>query len=148
MTTPQPLTFVVERVGKNTGFCPGCEQYIPVMSADELYPHATPLVHPCLGDQYSRCESRMHGYRCQLAPHDSGKHQRRPSATSGLASWDDEESNLTQPKHPHPHGGSCWTPSTCEALKALAELRLFAVRKDDHELSVRLDLIEAALKGQ
>lgn len=37
---------------------------------------------------------------------------------------------------------------TSEALKAVAELRLFAIRKDDHEVSVRLDLIEATLKGK
>lgn len=53
--------------------------------------------------------------------------------------------DLTQPKHQHPNGGSCWTPSRCKALAALAELRTAAVRYDDHEFSARLDDIEAAL---
>ena len=119
--TDQPLTFVVERVAQDTGFCPGCQEHVPVMFADELYPHATPAAEPCLGDKWSRCESRHRqlGYRCQLAPHESGKHRRQPSRSSGLASWDDEP---IQPKHPHPNGGSCWTHSMCEAREALDKL--------------------------
>ncbi len=136
------LPYVVERVGQHTGFCPGCEQHIPVMFADELYPHATPAAQSCLGDKWSRCEGRQMGFRCQRAPHEEGKHERQPTRASGLWRWDDSE---IQPKHPHPHGGSCWTPSRCKALAALAELRTAAVRYDDHEFSTRLDDIEAAL---
>jgi hypothetical protein len=54
--------------------------------------------------------------------------------------------NLTI-KHAH-DGYSCWTPKLCTALNAIAELRTLAVRQDDHELSVRLDLLEEILKGE
>jgi hypothetical protein len=50
-------------------------------------------------------------------------------------------------KHAH-DGYSCWTPKLCTALNAVAELRTLAVRQDDHELSVRLDMIEATLKDE
>ena len=53
---------------------------------------------------------------------------------------------MTTIKHAH-EGYSCWTPKLCAALNAVAELRTGAIRHDDHELSVRLDLIEATLKG-
>lgn len=49
-------------------------------------------------------------------------------------------------KHQH-EGHSCWTPKLCAALNAVAELRTAAIRHDDHELSVRLDLIEETLRG-
>lgn len=85
------LAAVTDRYDLSEVTCPACGETVKVAWPDELRPHSTPLGEPCLGDRYSRCESRYQGLRCQRAPHEGGRHLRRPTRNSGLSAWNDDE---------------------------------------------------------
>lgn len=89
--TPEPLAVITDRYDLSEATCPACGEIVKVAWPDGLRPHSTPLGWPCIGERHSRCESLYGGLRCQLAPHESGRHVRRTTRHSGLSAWDDAE---------------------------------------------------------
>lgn len=85
---------------------------------------------------------------CQGHQTDNGPHL-RPGRAYCVGPCAEPNASVAKPAIKHAHEGySCWTPKLCAALNAIAELRTAAIRYDDHELSVRLDMIEATLKPE
>lgn len=141
--TPEPLVTITDRYDLSEVTCPACGEVVKVAWPDELRPHSTPLGESCIGDRHSRCGSRMYGLRCQLAPHEDGRHVRRPTRHSGLSAWNDDEVKPVTPV-------AETTPSLAGDVAALrAEIHAVAsglvlgVLPTERDMLARLDRIAA-----
>lgn len=150
----EPLTTIIDRFDLSETTCPGCGETVRVSWPDELRPHHTPLGERCLGDRHSRCESRYEGLRCQRAPHEGGRHVRRPTRQSGLSAWDDADIKPNTPAEARTGISDRTAAALADEIPALrAEIHAVAsglvlgALPTERDMLTRLDRIEAALRA-